>query len=72
MRRRLAGEENDIETDGFTVEGIIETAIVASFEYGMKRRVDVTDRVAQEHIVIKGLRENSLKRFKKNKLLLDK
>ena len=72
MRRRLAGEENDIETDGFTVEGIIETAIVASFEYGMKRRVDVTDSVAQEHIVIKGLRENSLKRFKKNKLLLDK
>jgi hypothetical protein len=53
------------------VEGIIETAVLR-FEREVKRRVDVTERVTQEHIVIHGLQENTAKRFKRNKLLIDR
>jgi hypothetical protein len=71
LRQRLAGEEGDIETDGFTVTGIIEK-VALNFEYSMKRGIDVTGKVRTEHIMIKGLQENSQKRFKDNRVLMDR
>jgi hypothetical protein len=67
----LEGEEHLIETNGFTVTGIIEKAAIV-FEYSMKRNIDVTGKVTPQHIMIQGLRENSQKRLKPNRVLMDR
>ncbi|KAE9363645.1 hypothetical protein N431DRAFT_422567 [Stipitochalara longipes BDJ] len=71
LRERLLGEEVDIETNGFTVTGIIEKAAL-NFEYSMKRGIDVTGKVASQHIMIGGLKENREKRFKDNRVVMDR
>ncbi|PMD47527.1 hypothetical protein L207DRAFT_506529 [Hyaloscypha variabilis F] len=71
LRQRLLGEEVDIETNGFTVTGIIEKAAL-NFEYSMKRGIDVTGKVQPQYIFIGGLRENSEKRFKDNRVVMDR
>lgn len=68
---RLEGEENDILTEGYTLEGILERATI-DFEQKLKRRVDVMGKVPAQYIRIKGLRANDAKRFKNNTVTIER
>ena len=68
---RLEGEENDILTEGYTLEGILERATI-DFEQKLKRRVDVYGKVPAQYIRIKGLRANDEKRFKNNTVTIER
>jgi len=70
LKRRLKGEEDDIEINGFTLGGIVETAVF-EFEKSTKRRIDINNR-ASAVVPIAGLRANPQKRFGKNCVQLNR
>jgi hypothetical protein len=66
LRRRLQGEEQDIEVNGFTMEGIIDEAAAKQFEWSNKRTVDVTRNIKPQLIQVHGLKANVRKNFDQN------
>jgi hypothetical protein len=71
LTERLAGEDY-LETNNMTLKGIVDMHVV-DFENTIKRSVDVTNRNWEaETVWIQGLRPNSKKRFKSNRLILSR
>lgn len=69
LNERLAGEDY-LETNNLTLKGIVDMLVV-DFENKIKRSMDVTSRNKEaEQVWIQGLRPNSQKRFKSNRLML--
>ncbi|KAF7926137.1 uncharacterized protein EAE97_010437 [Botrytis byssoidea] len=65
---RLESEKSDLETDGRTIEGIVDQQTI-KFENSLKRIMDVTDRnMATISLHIQGLRENPEKGFADNRI----
>ncbi len=72
LANRLDGEQQDIEKDGFTTNGIIDVEVIR-FENGRKRTVNITDRsLPAEDVTIQGLKENMQKRFRNNNLVMSR
>jgi hypothetical protein len=73
LRARLKGEDY-LEVNGLTVEGIIDSQVIA-FENETKRSVDVVaSNIPTEIVYIQGLRANSLpeKRFLNNRVKIER
>ncbi|KAF7903994.1 hypothetical protein EAF00_001328 [Botryotinia globosa] len=65
---RLESEKPDLETDGRSIEGIVDQQTI-KFENSLKRIMDVTDRnMATISLHIQGLRENPEKGFADNRI----
>ncbi|TGO22352.1 hypothetical protein BPAE_0171g00110 [Botrytis paeoniae] len=65
---RLESEKSDLETNGRTLQGIVDQQTV-KFENSLKRIMDVTDRnMAPIFLHIDGLRENPEKGFSDNRI----
>ncbi len=73
LRARLEGEDY-LEVNGLTIEGIIDSQVIA-FENEMKRSVDVAaSNIPTEIVYIQGLRANPHpeKRFLNNRLKIER
>lgn len=72
LLQRLDGETY-LNRDGFTIEGIVDDLVVEWFENKAKRTMDVTDpNMGTLKVMVPGLREDSGKRFMRNRMLVSR
>jgi hypothetical protein len=68
LKQRLIGEKKNIERDGYTLDGIVDTEVV-KFETE-KRKFDITDLKTWHHFNVGGLKANTKKGFGPNKVYI--
>jgi hypothetical protein len=70
LKQRLESHRDEIEINGSTLDGILDTAVV-DFETKMKRNLDITKKnLSTQTVWISGITANASEGFKHNEVLI--